>query len=155
SLFGSAVPPMVKLTVNGLAVSLRVNLKIRFGPESSGTVVSAARATVTTGVTGETAWTAPENSDVLPSPSMAVAVIHEPTGTGEFGLKVKATSLGDGATEVEPIKVLPSPYPDGSLPGVGSGLMKNSIRYSPLVFEFSVPLTVLTPASVMAEVITG
>ena len=87
------------------------------------------------------------NSDVLPSPSVAVAEMSVPTGTGGKG----AVNLPFRLVFTVPRKVSPSPWPDGS----PSELAKNSIVTVLGLGVSSVPFTTSRPGLAKAELSTG
>ena len=84
--------------------------------------------------------------------SVAVAVTASPAPLGEFRSKLKLTfPLPSVVTGVEPWKTLPSPKPEE----LQAGFEKNSIRKVVLGVLFNVPLTVVVPPTVAADVRTG
>jgi hypothetical protein len=93
-----------------------------------------------------------ENSDVLLLESVAVAVISRPDGNviGKVTLKL-VFPLPSVITVVEPIKVSPSPLPEGSQ----AALEKNSSENVVLAVLLSVPWMVVLPPELEAEVNTG
>src|SRR5215204_2958254 len=90
-----------------------------------------------------------ENSEVLPSESVAVAVIVCPTLTAWLGMKVKVpvVQLEPVLTLFWPKKVLPSLVP--------GGFLKNSTVKVWLGLLFSFPFMVVVPEEVRAEVRVG
>ena len=77
-----------------------------------------------------------ENSEVLPAGSVAVAVTNWPPETEVGKVKLKlALQPPSVVTGMEPIKVFPSPLPEGS----HAGLAKNSSVKVVLAVLLSVP----------------
>src|SRR5436190_13144969 len=92
-----------------------------------------------------------ENSDVLFAGSVAVDVITLwPLGTAKLTPKL-ALPKKSVATMVKPMKVWPSPLPEGSQ----AALAKNSTRKFVIAVLLSVPEIVAFPATTAADVMTG
>src|SRR3954471_22329221 len=66
-----------------------------------------------------------ENSEVSPSTSVAVAVIMSP---GSIAIDPDSKPVPLPEITTEPMKISPSPFPEGSQP---EGFLKNSIVYGP------------------------
>src|SRR5262245_17347807 len=133
--------------------NVRVVLASSAGPPEGpgGSRVSATRH----GATVKNAVWMPkhaENSEVLPSPAVAVAVSFAvgETATGNVALQLPSQPA-PGALIVAPRKFLPSPLPEASQ----ASLAKTSIRKEALAVLFKVPSTVTEPAVAVADVITG
>lgn len=93
-----------------------------------------------------------ENSEVLFEGSVAVDVIIVPTATGgRVALKLPMQDPELVIRTVDPIKVRPSPLPDGSQ----AALEKSSIRKLRPGLLSSVPFTTVFAPLVVAEVNTG
>src|SRR5262245_21060519 len=142
---------MVPLQVSRVSGSLKVTGKALVWATKRD--VGPVKLVMTGGVFGATVTGATaENSEVLPAGSVAVALTTCPSATATGNVAVKLTSpLPSVVTVVAPRKVCPSPNPDGS----ATALAKNSMRKTVLGVLLSVPVMVVLPAPVPAEVMTG
>ena len=97
-------------------------------------------------------WTQPENSDVFPFGSVAVAVTTAPpaTITGKVTVML-AVQVPLVVTIAKPRKVCPSPLPDES----HAALEKNSILNVVLAVLLRLPSMVVLPPPELAEVKVG